>query len=228
MRVGICDDVEAERKNNKRVCCQIMESLGEEPEFVEFSNGKEVLEYTEELDLLLLDLEMPELDGLTLKRKMEDGDSNVIIIYLTGHPEWVFKGYGKNAMAFIVKSDLEKELPDVLPRIINNIKRNVWIYNEISSRRVTYIQADDNYQIFHFRNGKHEMRSGRMDKLEELLENADFVRTHRKYLVNMFYVEEIKRGKMIVHGKEIPIATRARKTVKERYAEFHRRQAKLC
>ncbi len=228
MRIGICDDVADEREISKKVCSQVMDILEENLEVTEFNSGKEVLEYRGELDILLLDLEMPKMNGLKVKQRMEEGNSNVVIIYLTGHPEYVFDGYGKNVIAFVQKSEMEIRLPQVLARALNNIMKNVWIYGEISSRRVMYIEADDNYQVFYFRNGKHEMRAGRMDELEKQLEKADFIRTHRKYLVNMFYVDEIKNNKMIIRGHEIPIAARSQKEVKEKYRAFHRKQAKLC
>ncbi len=228
MRIGICDDVEEEREKSKKICFQVMTHLDAEVEVTEFSDGKEVLNFQGEVDILLLDMEMPYVDGLEVKRRMEEGDSNVLIIFLTSHPELVFQGFGKNVLAFVQKCELEVRLPQVLARALNCIMRNVWIYDEISSRRVLYIQAEDNYQMFFYRNGLHEMRAGRMEDLEHLLEKADFIRTHRKYLVNMYYVDEIKKEKMIVREVEIPIAARLQKEVKDKYAAFRRRQAKLC
>ncbi len=228
MRVGICDDVEADRKSAKELCRQVIGKLEENLIIKEFCDGKEALEQQGELDILLLDMEMPNVNGLEVKQRMEQEDANVMIIYLTGHSELVFDGFGRNVLAFVQKSEIMKQLPLALEKAANYIMKNIWIDDEISSRRIMYIQASDNYQLFYYRNKKREIRAGRMEKLEQLLEKADFIRTHRKYLVNMYYVDEIKKGKMIVRGKEIPIAARAQKEVKEKYAEFRRKRTRLC
>ncbi len=74
-----------------------------------------------EFDLAILDIDMPEMDGLTLARKMQEVQPSINIIFATGYPEYALEAYDIYASAFLVKPVSSA----ALEKALNNLRRPV-------------------------------------------------------------------------------------------------------
>lgn len=206
MRIGICDDEGEVRRQIQQICREVLRKNRIAGNFVQFTSGREVAEYDGKLDYLILDIEMPEMDGIEVKEMFQRDGEETLIIYVTNYQEYIRKAFGKNVYDFVDKGDLTKELPEVFEKAIQMQSRFVMIDGHINSKDVVYISVDHNYvDIFTSDEERFYFRES-METFEEMLKCVDFVRIHRKYLINLRWVKNVDKKKVKMQfktGKEI-------------------------
>ena len=85
-------------------CCKLLENdINFNFEYHIFSSGEDVLKYQSNIDILLLDEELPGTSGQSIKEQFEASNKNTIIIFITSHNEIVYDSFGKNVYGFITK-----------------------------------------------------------------------------------------------------------------------------
>lgn len=106
IKIAICDDEAVSRENMEMMCRAFFEereiSVGM-PEIHVFASGKEMTASGGDYDILLLDIEMPEQDGIRIKEFFETNRKRTRIIFTTSHRERVLEAFGKNVVSFLVK-----------------------------------------------------------------------------------------------------------------------------
>lgn len=75
-------------------------------------------------DICFLDIEMPELNGIELAKKIRKSGSNTSLIFITAHSEFIRKGYEVRAFDYLAKDGLEKELPLVMDRLLDTLEES--------------------------------------------------------------------------------------------------------
>ena len=96
LRIAICDD---ESRARDALRCSLEKILLEETEAVayEFSSGSGAVrwlkQHSGEIDLLFLDVEMQGMSGMEAAQQIRDFDQKIIIVFVTGYPDFVFDGY---------------------------------------------------------------------------------------------------------------------------------------
>ena len=102
MRIVICDD-------EKRICAILAEKVGKicpDAQIITYASGKELLNADELPDILLLDIRMPEINGMDVAKILRDRDWRKILIFITGEEDQVFNSFDLHAFHFLVKPDL--------------------------------------------------------------------------------------------------------------------------
>lgn len=98
--IAICDD-EKYWQNQILNCCKLLENdINFNFEYHIFSSGEDVLKYQSNIDILLLDEELPGTSGQSIKEQFEASNKNTIIIFITSHNEIVYDSFGKNVYGF--------------------------------------------------------------------------------------------------------------------------------
>ena len=147
MIIGICDDENVMREAEEKICRSIIQNYGDDIVQIEtFSDGKEVLEG--EYDILILDIEMEDVDGIAVKNYFQNRKKDTIIIFVTSHDEMMSQAFGVNVMGFVTKKYLDSQLPVMLDNAIKRVINTVNI-DGIDSRNICYIQAEHVYNILH-------------------------------------------------------------------------------
>ena len=132
MRIAICDDEEKYRIQLKTVLDKLL--INTDDDIETFSDGNILaLKFAESpFDLVFLDIEMPEIDGITLARKLRAVSEKVFIVFLTGHVEYALEGYEVNALRYLTKPvDIDK-----LKEVLNYVR------DKIGSARQIIIRED--------------------------------------------------------------------------------------
>lgn len=184
-----------------------------------FTDGDEILEnYTAEFQLLIMDIEMQFVDGMTAAQEIRTKDGQVEIVFVTNSPQYAMKGYKVAAMDYILKPvsyfAFSTMMDQALRRIANKRERYLTVNIKGGMQRVrisaiTYVEVSDHDLIVHTVEGSIQAKST-MRSLEQALENEPFFRCNKCFLVNLKYVERVQGNDLQVAG-DVLLVSRSRK-----------------
>lgn len=224
--IGICDDEMAAVSQIENIVTDYLERVKKEATVLLFQNEKELLEHVEELNVLFLDIEMPELDGFDVGKIICKRNANCKMIMATSHLERFKEAFKIDAFRFVTKpfisSEIEEALQDALDTMIGmdciELYENRTLH-KIQQKDIKYLKAYGG-----FIEAKVGNRSLRREisllKLEELLEKNIFFRINREILVNMFHIDSYKDGIINVDLQTFKVARRRKKEFEKVFIEF--------
>lgn len=225
MVIGICDDENVIRDKIEKICINETKKYCEDVVIQKYSDGREVLE--KDFDILILDIEMEDVDGIVVKNYFQKRKKDTIIIFVTSHNEMMSQAFGVNVMGFVAKSYLDNQLQVMLDDAMKRVMNTVSIEG-VDSRKVCYIQAEHIYNILHLENETEvSVRCSSAD-LEKMLEVVGFIRVHRTYIINMAYVDHIKDKTVLVNKREIPVSARLKSRLRKEYSRYCRENERYC
>ena len=173
------------------------------------------------VDLLLLDIQMGGMDGMTLARKIRESNEKVQIIFITGISDYAAEGYDVSAVHYLLKPVNEEKLHVALDKAVANIskpKHTVSIdtvdgITLVAIEDIMYVEAVNNELAIATKNGVISCKMP-LYKFEEIILSQGFVKTHRSYLVNLAYVKRITRTDTILdNGTTLPLSRRLHKDI---------------
>ena len=120
LRIGICDDIYDARLVLRSALERVLEARKVQGQFYEFSSGEGLLRWLEghagELDIVFLDMEMGELDGMETARRLRAADDGLQLVFVTGYADHVFDGYSVGALGYLLKPPKPEQLEAVVDR----------------------------------------------------------------------------------------------------------------
>ena len=174
------------------------------------------------VDLIFLDIQMPELSGLEFARILPP---QTRIIFTTAFNQYAIDGYKVNAMDYLLKpisyddflQACNKALEYITSQQIHTTNKEkadrfIFVKSEYKLVRINlddvlYIEGVKDYVKIYFANGdKPVMSLMNMKRIEESLPSPEFMRTHRSYIVNMMKVKVIDRLRIVFDKVYIPIS----------------------
>lgn len=191
-------------------------------------------------DAVFLDIDMPGTDGFAAAKAVTEISSRCFIIFVTSHSELVYDSFDLRPLNFITKDSGRLMLPKlgkVITQISEQLVQDEMIVLEnkeqgrfsVSLRDITYIESDDHTVLYHIRNAPEPFRSReKLSELEGRFSGRDFVRIHKKYLVNLRYVFGVDLTVEAVRmktGERLP-ASRSRKNELNRLLTEYLRRAR--
>ena len=194
IRIALCDD-EAASRDALRIQLESVLIEGDEEVVYEFSSGTGAASWLEkhpgEIDLLFLDVEMKGQNGMETAEKIRQFDENLIIVFVTGHADYVFDGYHVGALDYMMKPVTLPKLKELLRRVREKMSQEkqqtytlkntdgTWrfhfqdiLYFYSDKRKVYLVTEHSEYPFY-----------AKLDDIEEKL-NGHFVRIHQRFLVN--------------------------------------------
>lgn len=214
-RLAICDDNQAD----VIYLSSFLEKWAEKEEkalkIESFPSAEAFLfQYEEEksFDILLLDIEMGDMNGIELARKIRRENHLVQIIFITGYMEYVAEGYDVEALHYLLKPVTEEKLYGVLDRAAERLKSKEkelclilpGSVTRIALCEIRYLEVRRNYVTIHGAEDYTVKKT--LNELEEELDGS-FCRTGRSYIVNLHFVKKITRTQVILKdGREIPLS----------------------
>lgn len=226
--IGVCDDDAIEVEKVKSLCEQELEQSVQQGIVKSFASGRDLLLYQEPIDILLLDVEMPEMNGFNVAVKLRERKSDILIIFLSSHEELVQEAFQVEAFRYIYKSNPEQKIREALQEAIQRVNHNrKGIFLQSGNRKewipfgeIVSIQAiHDSTMLQRTKGESKEFIAKSLKWWEEHL-NEDFVRCHHSYLVNCNAIEKIEEKNIHMNnGQRIPLAVRRKTEVKKRYLD---------
>ncbi|MBO3444218.1 LytTR family DNA-binding domain-containing protein [Clostridium sp. CCUG 7971] len=230
-KIVLCEDELSQQKLIKGYIEKIFESRNEEYELLIYSNGESLIkDYPKNVDIFLLDIQLEEIDGMDLARKIRTMyDKNVEIIFTTSLIDYVQEGYEVRAYRYLLKpiklDDLERHLISCFNEIERNKGKELILSSKteifkINTADIYYIEVLKREITIHTKTSEHSINMT-MDGIESKINQKNFYRCHKSYLVNLDYVENVKQYIAIMENKEeVPVSRYRFKEFKNVYLEI--------
>lgn len=184
-----------------------------------FRDGSEILEnYQPVYDVIFLDIEMPQVDGMAAAERIRGTDQNVVIVFITNMAQYAIQGYSVGALDFVLKPVTYYTFSVKLDRAVQLVDKRAPAQIvltlpggavRLDTRQIYYVEIQDRRLHYHTDQGLYTLR-GSMKEAEGRLAGHHFVRCNYWYLVNLLHVTEVKRDVAVVAGHELEISRRSR------------------
>lgn len=234
MKIGICDDESSllallmkyvkEWSSLRMIDCDIDTYASAEAFLFAY---EDMAQY----DLLLLDIQMQEMNGMELAKKLRSKKEEVSILFITGVKDYVFDGYSVDAISYLLKPVEKDRLMECLDKAYTKIS-SVTPYlllemkGETTKVKITdifFVESDLHSTCFKTIDGKFKHNKGIQLVEEELIPHG-FFRPHRSFLVNVSKIEKItKKDVYLEDGSIIPIARGRWEDMNLAYLAYHRK-----
>lgn len=212
LHVAIAEDVDKDKALLCQYLDQFSQETGEHFQVSAYSDGMELLEhYRPEYDLVLLDIEMPSMDGLSTARELRQLDPGVLIMFITNMTQYALKGYEVDALDYVLKPvsyyAFALKLKKVQRILRERSQASLMLpfdgaLRRIPVRSILYIEVTDHKLCYHTYEGD-SLITGSMKVLEQELAGHHFVRCNNCYLVNLIHVRSVTPDQVWI--EEIPL-----------------------
>ena len=217
LKIAVVDDEQAYIDQIQEYIGQYAGEKDREIQTEAFHDGKELLkDYRPVFDIILLDIEMNEVDGMEAAREIRKLDQDVVLVFITNMAQYAISGYEVGALDYVLKPinyytfsvRLERAISRVKKRqseeILLNLPDGI---KRLRAECIHYVEVQNRLLHYHTEEGVFAVR-GTLQSTEELLRESHFVRCNHWYLVNLQYVSEIRKNIVIVAGDELEISRR--------------------
>ncbi len=219
LQVAVVDDDSRYRKEIIAMLSKYEKEYGETFNIVEYTDGDELVEgYNSNFDIILLDVEMEFMDGMTAAENIRKVDSDVIIVFITNMPQYAIKGYRVDALDYILKPISYYPFSQTIKRAIGRRATSDKKYlrfkikggeQKIAVSEIRYIEVIGHDMYIHTINGQIQTK-GTIREMEENLKDDYFFLCNKGFLVNLALVDRIQ-GNDILMGEELVQVSRAKK-----------------
>lgn len=224
--IGICDDKQEAVLTLQNYIEDDIQRRKKDWEIRSFSSGGELLQKIEELSIVFLDIEMPNLDGIETGREILKRNPDCKIIMATGIQERFKEAFQIRAVRFVTKPFVKEEVEEALNAALSRVWEQETI--ELSMKRISYqilqkeiayVRAFNGYTEYAV-DGQWMRKEITLDEAEKLLDDRVFARVSRQFLVNLAYVRNYKNGSFLLGDKLFQVARRIKKDFEQKYMEF--------
>lgn len=207
MRIAICDD----EREIRELYAEKLRQLYPCADLIQYQSGEELLMAVmagRKPDILLLDIQMPDRNGMDTARQLRRMSIDMVIIFVSALEEYVFQAFDVGAFHYLVKPFDDRKFAEVLARAVEQYEENREQKEhrdkgkEMQSLVITkggehitvrigdivYAEVFDRKLILHTMDSDIEYY-GKMKDLEKKV-GDDFYRPHRAYLVNFNYIRK--------------------------------------
>ena len=228
MKILICDDEEAYVEILRAHVHEYMANRFVAHEIITSTDPTSVLHSGTRFDLAFLDIQMAQMNGMELARKIRERNRRIQIAFLTGLPDFISEGYEVDALHYLIKPIQEKKLFQVLDRAALNLQQAPKVVLlpingrpvRIPTTDILYAEAFSHTILLHLSGGEESLRM-RMSDLQELL-GEDFYRCHRSYIVSLEHIRHLSRSAVFLdNGQQIPLARSAYDGIHQAFIHFH-------
>ena len=213
-KTAVCDDSAADRQYLSDLVRQWARSAGHTVTIAEFPSAESFLfHYAEEkdYDILLLDIEMGNMDGITMARRLRRENDTVQFVFITGYSDYIAEGYEVDALHYLMKPTGRDKLFSVLDRAAEKLKKNEKVLTletggetiRIPVYQIRYADVQGNYVTIHASVDVTVKMT-----LRELASELDdrFYRAGRSLIINLTRISRVTKTEIrLSDGTALPL-----------------------
>lgn len=232
LKIAICDDSKADIEQLETtldVFCSYQ--IGYDVYF----SAEELLEYValhgENYQLYILDIEMPNMTGLELAKKIRKMDTDALFVFLTGYDQYVMDVFKVVTFDYIPKPITTEKLESVLSRAIQHLEitKQDFVFHfrksqfRVSCGDILYIEKKGRQAVIHT-NQESFRANMTVSEIWEQLDSRVFMHIRMSYIINMEHLRAIDGDEAIMdNGEHLLVARMHKQELKEKHMEFMRR-----
>lgn len=194
-----------------------------------YQNAKEALPLiqNQEVDLIFIDIEMPEISGLEFVKTLETAPA---IIFTTAYPQYAVEGFNLNAVDYLLKPIGLERFKQAIQKVhkehsiqaglqpIENkfiFLKNGYKSEKIDIQDIIFIAGNKEYATYYTKSGRTYLKNERLKNLEKDYQPYGFIRIHKSYLINTRYIKKIFNNNVEIQGETIPIGRAYREQIRQ-------------
>lgn len=234
INVAICDDENIIINQVETIIDRVCNNQLIKCEIDVFYGGKTLKEQViagKHYDIIFLDIEMNNEDGILAGQQIRAVDENTILIYISGHEHYLLELFQLDVFRFIRKpiceTTLEKYFLDAYQKICNNRTYYRFTYKseeyKVLLNDILYFESSGRQIFLHLRNGTIKKFYSKLNDIEnELIDSKiPFLRIHQSFLVNFHWISSRTRSQVKMTDDSIlPISEEREKSFRMKYAKI--------
>ncbi len=215
IRIAIVEDEQNYIDKLSEYLDRYKKEYGEQLSVTVFHDGDEISSgYKAQFDIILMDIEMKFVNGMSAAEEIRKVDSEVTIIFITNTPQYAVRGYEVGALDYILKPVPYFTFSQKLNRAVQKIKKRSkrWITIPVKGgvmrmelSDIYYIESEGHNLIYHTESGTITS-SGTMKSAESALDSMNFSRINKCYLVNLEHVDGVKEKYAVIRDEQLLIS----------------------
>lgn len=220
IRVAIAEDNVPCAQQLRQYLYDLGKETGQSFQIIHYDNGEDLLEqYQSQFDLLILDIEMPFVDGMQAAEYIRRIDQRVMIVFVTSLAQYAIQGYTVHALDYILKPvnyfSFVQRIKHALTYLHNQEDSYLTVAVKggtlrLNAGSICYVERRTYQLVIHSKSGIYTTKSS-LQQIEDNLQGYNFFRCNKGCLVNLAYVEGIQNGCALILGDLLPIS-RTRRT----------------
>ena len=232
VHIAICDDKDIiVKKLHAQIQC-FLKDREFEWEIHPFTDPLKLLQFSKPIQILFLDIDMPQMNGLKVAKEVAGKWQDVKIIFLTAYSEYMQNAFKVKTFRYLLKSFQNEEVKEALFEALDVIlEKNFKLIKvdgkiiQINISDIYYVESLGDESVIYRENDFIISKSTLKEWAKE--NYFGFYRGNKDYIVNFLHVEQIKDKVLLTNGKELSIAVRKKRLIKEAYYLFKRDKARI-
>lgn len=237
INIAICDDDLIVTKSLEKMLYEIAAESNVTIRCEPFYDGAALAEVVSEqhsyFDLIYLDIEMEDMDGIHTARQLRNLALPVLIVYVSAHEEYLKELFSTEPFRFLSKPIERKEFREVFHSACRRIQSRAAYYSfaykkslhKVPFDRIAYFESRGRRIHIHMsglaaEDHYTEMFYGKMNEVEKQVAsvNSRFLRIHQSFLVNFDYVRVIGFSEVVMmDGQTLPVSEERQKNVRTQF-----------
>ena len=196
-----------------------------------FSDGLDIVsDYKAEYDVILLDIQMKHLDGMSTAEKIRALDEDVIFIFITSTVQFAVQGYTVDALCYVLKPVPYLAFSQILGKAVRQVqKKQSKCYltldvdgcqMKLDMSQIFYVESQKHNILVHTEKGSYRT-AGPLKRMEELLLPQGFAKCHNAYLVNLLHVTALMPNVVrLSDGTELSVSRARKKSFLDSFTDY--------
>lgn len=233
LKIAVCDDEASAVALSEKYTRQFLKTCGAAAEITTYTSSRNLLYDISEdgfhYDLILLDIEMPDTDGMELAAEIKPFLPDVKIIFITSHLEYAIDAYELAIFRYVPKNDMEKRLTAAITDAVRLLLleegdsytiKNGSSLEKVMYRDIYYIMKEGKNSVFHTSRGISKVRKSLQQVYEEL-QAEEFIFTDRGCIANIIHIMQLQKQSLVLkNGEELPVSRSHIQGVKEQITAY--------
>ena len=224
---GLCDDEQYAHDSIAKILADYSQQRGVDIEILHYASAKELLEADNEMDFLLLDIDMPEMDGIEVGHKLRSKGVDYKIIMLTARDDRFREAFKIGAFRFVSKPFESKDIFEAVDDVLDNMSafQKVQVHRDgvqydIIQKDILYVEANHSSTLIF--TTTNEFRSELpLSAWRDALDSKAFFQCHKSFIVNMGKIESINGNTIfMVGGDKVSVSRRLYNAFMSAYMEY--------
>lgn len=210
--IAICDDEKYFCLEEQELITEFLLQRGYKVQFDQYASGEDLLRQgmkVAKYDVIFLDVNMDKLNGIETARQIRKYSNRNFIVFVTAFVQYAVSGYEVDAVRFILKdSQYELRLQECLDAILQKMegKKGTFTFSfqegqvDLPFEHIRYVESRLHKLLFYVSDEKKDVYTmyEKLDQIDDILQDAGFCRIHQSYLVNLQYIQDMKRYNVVL------------------------------